>query len=325
MRKILVFALLIILTSAGAAQAGRTKSCNDMPYAPFNLNNSTLSAPKVHVSGFTNPFKLDFSSFGYFFKLTGVMETTGTAPYSGEVFFTPTATYLDLHCILYDDFYLWSQFSLTSTTPEVVFNLDTLGIAPDVANTEWSINWSSKCDGKVDSTSQLAINKNYQAFFDGENGPVNFFENFMSVQTGSGTMQGTFDSGRWNGTYIQKMTTPCFSGELQNTSVLLNQDRFQVQAVWSDGVNFGDGRPVENGPDSAAFFFFSPDNWEMLLKVLDGCAENNHFWVFFAATTDVEFTVTVTDTQEDVVKQYTNALGHPADAVVDTTAFATCP
>ena len=63
----------------------------------------------------------------------------------------------------------------------------------------------------------------------------------------------------------------------------------------------------------------------MLIKVLDGCEINNHFWVFFAAATNVEYTVTVTDTESGDVQTYFNPLGNVAEAVTDTVAFATCP
>ena len=49
------------------------------------------------------------------------------------------------------------------------------------------------------------------------------------------------------------------------------------------------------------------------------------FWVFYAATTDVGFTVTVTDLLTGTSKTYANPLGQAADAVTDTSAFATCP
>jgi len=64
----------------------------------------------------------------------------------------------------------------------------------------------------------------------------------------------------------------------------------------------------------------------MLVKVLDACATAfNSYWVFAAATTNVEFTLTVTDTQAGKVKTYFNPLGTPAPPIQDTAAFATCP
>jgi hypothetical protein len=76
--------------------------------------------------------------------------------------------------------------------------------------------------------------------------------------------------------------------------------------------------------DSGLLWFFHPDNWEMLVKVLDGCALNEHFWVFAAATTTVEYTLRVTDTATGEVREYLNAAGTPASALTDTEAFAAC-
>lgn len=111
------------------------------------------------------------------------------------------------------------------------------------------------------------------------------------------------------------------------TSILLNGDRFRVSVQWS-AVEFPEGPAFVSNlrtEDTGFFYFLDPENVEFLIKVLDGCVNNDHYWVFFAGATDVEFTVTVTDTQADVTRTYTNPLGNPADAVTDTSAFATCP
>lgn len=78
---------------------------------------------------------------------------------------------------------------------------------------------------------------------------------------------------------------------------------------------------------SGAFSFFNPDNLEMLLKVIDGCALNNRFWVFYAATTNVEFVLTVRDKENPSapVKTYVNNLNNPAPPIQDTNAFTICP
>jgi hypothetical protein len=82
---------------------------------------------------------------------------------------------------------------------------------------------------------------------------------------------------------------------------------------------------VPSAPDSGLFWFFSASNLEMLMKVLNGCGLNNHYWVFFAAGTNVEFTVNVTDTLRGGTRTYFNPLNNPAPPVQDTSAFATCP
>jgi uncharacterized repeat protein (TIGR01451 family) len=107
----------------------------------------------------------------------------------------------------------------------------------------------------------------------------------------------------------------------------LDDGRFQVEAEWRDFQgNTGSARLVPfRAEDSGVFWFFDPDNWEMLVKVLDGCGFNDRFWVFSAATTNVEYTLRVTDTEAGVTREYFNPLGRAADALTDTDAFATCP
>ena len=57
-----------------------------------------------------------------------------------------------------------------------------------------------------------------------------------------------------------------------------------------------------------------------MVKVLDGRALNGRFWVFYGALTNVEFTLTVTDTETGRVRHYANAMGNFASAG-DTSAF----
>jgi hypothetical protein len=56
------------------------------------------------------------------------------------------------------------------------------------------------------------------------------------------------------------------------------------------------------------------------VKVVDGRAVNGKWWVFYGALSNVEYTVTVTDTQTGAVKTYFNPQGQLA-SFADTTAF----
>jgi plastocyanin len=122
--------------------------------------------------------------------------------------------------------------------------------------------------------------------------------------------------------------TPCVPGH--NTLCLGEGGRFKAEVAWSSQSS-GSGNavavPLASAPQSGLFYFIDPSNIEMLVKVLNACvpALGNHYWVFFAATTNVQFTLTVTDTRSGQVKTYTNALNHAASPVQDTNAFATCP
>ena len=111
------------------------------------------------------------------------------------------------------------------------------------------------------------------------------------------------------------------------TNLCLNGSRFEVELQWRDfSGNTGSGNMVPFGSDdSGLMWFFDADNWELLVKVLDGCGINDRFWVFGAATTDVEYTLTVTDTETGAVSEYFNPLGAASAAITDTDAFDTCP
>jgi hypothetical protein len=70
------------------------------------------------------------------------------------------------------------------------------------------------------------------------------------------------------------------------------------------------------------FWFFSADNLEMLVKVIDGCALNGKYWVFYTAGTNVGLTVTVTDTLLGGSVTYQNPDLTPAAPVQDTSALS---
>jgi len=59
--------------------------------------------------------------------------------------------------------------------------------------------------------------------------------------------------------------------------------------------------------------------------VLNTCSFSNRFWVFAGGLTNVEVTMTVTDTRTGIPKVYMNPQGTPFRPIQDTEAFATCP
>lgn len=124
---------------------------------------------------------------------------------------------------------------------------------------------------------------------------------------------------------IRGQADRCIEGR---STLCLQESRFEVRVDFEtvqNGGSSGDATAVELNDESGTFWFFSPDNTELLIKVLDGCAINGHYWVFYSATTNVGFTVTVTDHDTDTVETYTNQDLTEADPRLDTAAFATCP
>jgi hypothetical protein len=123
----------------------------------------------------------------------------------------------------------------------------------------------------------------------------------------------------------ENLRLPCFD---DTRTLCLADGRFRVEVDWrkrNDDEGFGHVVPYRSA-DSGLFYFFAPDNWEMLVKIVNACAPPfNRFWVFYSATTDVEFTLLVTDTEAAIVKTYFNPQRMAALPVQDTSAFATCP
>lgn len=107
--------------------------------------------------------------------------------------------------------------------------------------------------------------------------------------------------------------------------VLGGRFRISVTGVdFSESTFVGKSVPLSS-TDSALFWFFQPANFELLIKMVDGCSLNDRYWVYYAATTNVAFTIRVYDSFADVSKFYSNALGSTVDiAKTDSNAFATC-
>lgn len=105
------------------------------------------------------------------------------------------------------------------------------------------------------------------------------------------------------------------------TTLCLNQGRFKVQVSFQTStIPAGVGNAIPLTGDTGSFWFFSPDNLELMIKVLDGRVINGKFWFFLGALSDVAYTVTVTDLTTSTVKTYSAAQGHQT-ALNDTSAF----
>jgi len=109
------------------------------------------------------------------------------------------------------------------------------------------------------------------------------------------------------------------------TTLCLNGDRFQVNVSWSDSSGSGEGVGTTVDSDSGFFYFFDDTNVDLLVRLVNGCDFDSNYWVFAAGLTDVEYNLTVTDTETGDSQAYENPLGELAQPIQDTTAFATCP
>jgi hypothetical protein len=113
---------------------------------------------------------------------------------------------------------------------------------------------------------------------------------------------------------------PCEPPQPGRRSGLCLGDRFEVEVAWHANGTEGAGKGIGLTADSGYLWFFGPNNTELVVKVLDGRAFNGHFWVFYGALTDVEYTVRVRDTLTGAERVYSNPAGRLRSRA-DTAAF----
>lgn len=108
-----------------------------------------------------------------------------------------------------------------------------------------------------------------------------------------------------------------------------NDRRFKVEvsfATSQGGGLSGNGQAISLSSlgvrSGGLFWFFSADNPELLVKVLNGCGVNNRYWVFYSAGTNVGFNLKVTDTVTGEIYQSVNPDRRLAPPVADTSAFS---
>jgi hypothetical protein len=113
------------------------------------------------------------------------------------------------------------------------------------------------------------------------------------------------------------------------TALCLLGGRFEVTATWAaPGFHPPSGvagaTPIPGNDGSGLLWFFSADNAELTVKVLDGCPVNGHLWVFVASGSNVEYEVRVRDTRDGSSRSYAHAAGSLPPLVADVGAFAGC-
>ena len=117
------------------------------------------------------------------------------------------------------------------------------------------------------------------------------------------------------GTCVEDTNTGCLTG-----------GRFEVTARWeTEQETSGEGNFSPLTSDTGTFWFFDENNVEMVVKVLDGCAINEHFWVFAGGLTNVEVEVLIVDRETGLARTFFNPLGTAFNPIQDITAFETCP
>jgi hypothetical protein len=110
-------------------------------------------------------------------------------------------------------------------------------------------------------------------------------------------------------------TTLClFSGEFAVTATFRTPEGAMGQAQAHSVTD-----------DTGYFWFFSSSNVEFVIKVVDGCPVNNHFWIFAGGLTNVRVDIIVTDVFIGGAKHYVNRLDTPFAPIQDTAFPEGCP
>src|SRR6476659_8990551 len=117
---------------------------------------------------------------------------------------------------------------------------------------------------------------------------------------------------------VNVASTPCVPGP---TTLCLNGGRFKVEGTFNTGTQQGQAQAVKLTDETGYFWFFSNTNVEAVIKVLNACTFNQKFWVLAGGLTNVQTTITVTDSNTGVVKTYSNPQGTAFQPVQDTSAF----
>ncbi|REK03568.1 MAG: hypothetical protein DWQ36_19980 [Acidobacteria bacterium] len=110
----------------------------------------------------------------------------------------------------------------------------------------------------------------------------------------------------------------------QSTDLLLLGDRFRVTGQWTTATDSGAAVGVPVTSNTGYFWFFGPDNVELLIKVLDGCDINDRVWVFAGGLTDVGVVFEVEDTVTGQRRTLQKDPGGLFESVLDTSAFDVC-
>lgn len=141
--------------------------------------------------------------------------------------------------------------------------------------------------------------------------------NAITTSGGGGTFSTYFDN-------VAVVELGC-GGLESDTTLCLQAGRFAVTADWQTATASGQAGAVQLTSDTGYFWFFSPANVEVVIKVLNGCVGFQHYWTFSAGLTNLDVDVTVTDTDNGAFWNYHNPLNTSYPPQLDINAFATCP
>lgn len=154
----------------------------------------------------------------------------------------------------------------------------------------------------------------------------------LDITSEAGNIPGIAPSGDYE-LVTSCVLPPTSGGCVPDTETLCIDDepgdsRFEVKVAFDTvlgGGASGTGTPISltslDVTQGGLFWFFGADNPELLVKIIDGCAVNDHYWVFYAAVTQVGFDLSITDTTTGEVWQRSNPDRTTAEPQTDIQAL----
>ena len=100
--------------------------------------------------------------------------------------------------------------------------------------------------------------------------------------------------------------------EMTADTLCLLDGRFALRLEYRnqhDGGSEGLGAVLPDSDRTGFFWFFNPSKLEVVVKMVDGRSLNGHFWLYVGGLTDLEYSLTVTDTLSGLTRRLENPPG----------------
>ena len=197
--------------------------------------------------------------------------------------------------------------------------------ASALSGTRCSLSW---IDGSTNETSfRIEAKSSQQTFFEevgsvGANVTTATVSNLTPETTYFFRVRARGAGGDSNYSTQTTVTTPAETPPCAAPTLCFAGDRFRVEARWQTRDGAGNATVVRLSPDSGYLWFFAAANAEAVFKIIDACSFNGSFWFYAGGLTDVQTSITVTDTVTGRTKTYTNPQGTPFKPIQDTSAFS---
>jgi hypothetical protein len=235
--------------------------------------------------------------------------------------FNAATSQVELDCVVFQEKTFRSTLDLVQDGNDIKLRIADLSNVFDATLTrEWTVDYSNSF-----ANDPLILNSDGTTILSTFPGSYQISLEQILIDLGLSTLTGDVSIGKISGNFSHFGENGTFEATPSNLNqtLLLNNNRFQVEVDWTDPASNGAGEGILVTDDSAAFFFFDSSNVEILVRVLDACEINDHYWVFAGGLTNVEYSLTVTDTSTGTQMTYNAPTASPE--IIDTSAFSTCP